>query len=94
MITEWARYKESKGMALNPQKSKGMVVAKQQNAERTVNISYKEVKLQLVSQYCYLGTIINSDGRIDNEIMNRVQKIYYCLLYYLPNYIHKKRGRK
>ena len=76
MITEWARYIESKGMALNPYRSKVpvMVVAKQQSAGRTVNISCKEAEFQLVSQYSYLGAIISSDGRIDNEIMNRVQK--------------------
>jgi hypothetical protein len=41
--------------------------------------------LEQVSSYTYLSTVISQDGRIDQEVANRVQKAKQCLF---PNEQH------
>jgi hypothetical protein len=42
--------------------------------ERSINIQCKGEKLEQVDSYTHLGTVISQEGRIDQEVANRVQK--------------------
>ena len=81
MVREWTVAIETKGMELNPRKSKVMLVSKNV-VGRNVYIECKGEHLESVSQFKYLGTIISQDGRMDAEITYRVQKAtntYYAI---------------
>jgi hypothetical protein len=70
-------------MELNEKKSKVMKVNKR--GEGNINIQCKGEMLVQVDSYIYLGTVISQDGRIDQEVANRVQKSQQCLF---PNEQH------
>jgi hypothetical protein len=59
-------------MELNEKKSKVMKVNKR--GEGNINIQCKGEMLEQVDSYTYLGTVISQDGRIDQEVGNRVMK--------------------
>lgn len=72
-VTEWASTFKDKGMQLNTSKSKVMKVSKQPEREGLV-IEWEGKVLEEVNTYEYLGTVIASDGTLDEEINNRLQK--------------------
>jgi dUTPase len=59
-------------MELNEEKSKVMKVNKR--GEGSINIQCKGEMLEQVGSYTHLGTVISQEGRIDQEVVNRVQK--------------------
>ena len=80
-MAEWTRRIENTGMEINQKKSKVMLVSKKPEGKR-LRVECKEEALETVTEYNYLGTIINHDGRIDREITNRVRKAtnsYYVI---------------
>ena len=51
-----------------------------ENEEEEINIQWKQQKLDIVEEISYLGVVICSNGKIDVEINNRINKanqIYY-----------------
>jgi hypothetical protein len=44
------------------------------DGQQVMNIQWKGVKLEQVQRMEYLGTVINDDGRVDEEINNRIKK--------------------
>jgi hypothetical protein len=70
-VIEWTHEVKRKGMELNEKKSKVMKVSKR---EDNINIQCEGEMLEQVDSYTYLGTVISQDGRIDQEVANRVQK--------------------
>ncbi|KAJ4445432.1 hypothetical protein ANN_07237 [Periplaneta americana] len=65
---------ERKGMKINMDKSKVMKISKEGSHNDQLNIIYNNQELQKVEKYQYLGTIISSEGKIDQEILNRTKK--------------------
>lgn len=61
-------------MKINMDKSKVMKISKEDSQNDQLNIRYNNQELQKVENYQYLGTIISSDGKIDQEILNRTKK--------------------
>jgi hypothetical protein len=45
-----------------------------ERGEGNINIQCEGEMLEQVDSYTYLGTVISQDGRIDQEVANRVQK--------------------
>jgi hypothetical protein len=78
-VIEWGSTLQQRGFEINTAKSKIMKISKVQDNEE-LNIKCKEITLEVVEQYSYLGVIITNGGRIDKEINNRIKKanqIYY-----------------
>lgn len=78
-INIWKKTLEENGMTLNLDKSKTLCVSKDGEEER-IRIQLDGKELEQVRKYEYLGTTISMDGRIDEEIKNRISKankIYY-----------------
>ncbi|KAJ4450100.1 hypothetical protein ANN_01507 [Periplaneta americana] len=63
-----------KGMRINVNKSKVMWISKEDRQETEFNIECEGQNLERVESFKYLGTIITSDGRVDQEVLNRVKK--------------------
>ena len=77
-MIEWGEELGRKGMEINTKKSKVMCISKEPGQE--ISIKHKNEKIEQVDMYEYLGTIITSDGRWDEEILNRKRKansMYY-----------------
>lgn len=70
-ITEWSEELLLRGMTINAEKSKVMLVGRDENEGA---IDCNGAPLQFVDAYEYLGTIISRDGKIDQEVLNRVKK--------------------
>ena len=78
-INKWAEEITKTGMTLNIGKSKVMRVSKNEREEELV-IEYNNERLEEVNNYTYLGVEISKDGKIEEEINNRIRKannIYY-----------------
>lgn len=78
-VIEWASTLEERGMAVNISKSKIMKIG---GEKVNFEIKWKDQTLEQVNSYKYLGTIINDDGKLDEEINNRIRKanqVYYNL---------------
>uniref|UniRef100_A0A8D9BMP6 Uncharacterized protein n=1 Tax=Cacopsylla melanoneura TaxID=428564 RepID=A0A8D9BMP6_9HEMI len=69
-------------MEINTTKSKVMKISSKPEENTNTIIKIKGNPVEWVRQYRYLGTIINNDGKITEEIKQRVQKasqIYYAI---------------
>lgn len=73
-IMEWYEELRRKGMEINIEKSKVMWISKQDRSEDELNIECDGKTLERIDTYEYLGVIISSDGRIEQEVLNRVKK--------------------
>ena len=51
-----------------------MWISKQERADEELNVVCEGKILEEVNNYEYLGVIISSDGRIEQEVLNRVRK--------------------
>jgi hypothetical protein len=71
-VTEWTHKVERKGLEMDEKESKVMKVS--MRGEGNINIQCKGEMLEQVDSYTYLGTVKSQDGRIDQEVANRVQK--------------------
>ena len=68
-------------MILNTTKSKTMYCSKG-NLEEELKVTLKDSRLEQVEQYTYLGVTISKNGKIEEEINNRISKannIFYQL---------------
>ncbi|XP_014294694.1 uncharacterized protein [Halyomorpha halys] len=77
--TEWEAELERKGMTFNVRKSKLMQIGLEQE---NIEILCKGEPIEMVDKYTYLGTVISRNGKVDQEISNRIKKanaIYYHL---------------
>ncbi|KAG8229497.1 hypothetical protein J437_LFUL010072, partial [Ladona fulva] len=73
-VTEWGDERTRKEMEINVKKRKVISIAKKGNQNTT--IKYKNEELEQVDGYEYLVTIVTSDGRYDEEILNRKRRAY------------------
>lgn len=79
-VDEWSEELLRKGMEINATKSKVMLVGRED--EDHPLITCNGVPLEKVDTYQYLGTIFCRDGRIDQEVLNRVKKangVFYSI---------------
>ncbi|GFR76316.1 endonuclease-reverse transcriptase [Elysia marginata] len=60
-----------KGLELNSKKTEGMVISQKQEPPKC-DIFINDAKLKQQDKFKYLGTIITSDGRNNNEIAARI----------------------
>ena len=60
-----------RGMKINAKKTKTMLVSRE---TKTHNLKLGREKLEQVQSYKYLGVIINSQGKLREEISQRIQK--------------------
>ena len=60
-----------RGMKINAKKTKTMIVNRE---NKTHNLKLGRVELEQVKSYKYLGVMINSEGRLREEISQRIQK--------------------
>ena len=81
-------------MEINTEKSKVMWISKQEKAEEELNIVGEGKILEKVNNYEYLGVITSSDGRIEQEISNRVIESYYSILWNEQYHYWKKRNKQ
>ena len=80
-VTVWADEIKNKGMTLNVSKSKWMKITKGGESE-DLDISWEGKQVEQVTEYTYLGVKICNNGKIEQEINNRIAKannIYYQL---------------
>lgn len=81
LIDIWTSEVEAMGMTINESKTKTMQIQRN-NGNNTQDFTCKGKKLESVTNFEYLGTIISSDGRIEPEIANKIKKatnIYYAI---------------
>lgn len=83
LLNTWVKEIENKKMSINIKKSKVMIIkGKTSEVNEEGGIFCKGVRLEEVSTYQYLGTTISNEGKIDQEVLNRIKKatgIYYQL---------------
>ena len=68
-----------RGMKINAKKTKTVLVSRE---TKTHNLQLGREKLEQVKNYKYLGVMINSEGRLREEVSQRIQKataVYYQL---------------
>ena len=59
---------EAKGQSVNLKKTEGMIIWKEKNSPAcSVKIGIREIRQ--VESFIYLETLINQDGKCDNEIL-------------------------
>lgn len=73
-VEEWNEELKLKGMTINTEKSKVMWVSKKDKSEEDLLILCEGKVLERVESFEYLGSILTSDGRIDQEILHRTKK--------------------
>ncbi|XP_022203759.2 uncharacterized protein LOC111060407 [Nilaparvata lugens] len=71
-VIEWNEEIKRKGMELNINKSKVMVVNGTEGERVIMEVEGRQ--MEQVKSYEYLGTIINEDGKLDEELRNRINK--------------------
>ena len=60
-----------KGLSVNLKKTECMTISKEKNSPAcSIRIDSNEIRQ--VESFIYLGTLINQDGRCDNEILGRI----------------------
>ncbi|KAI5739984.1 hypothetical protein M8J77_025899 [Diaphorina citri] len=80
LVNLWSEQLDKHEMEINTSKSKVMRISKFE--ENLNSIEINGTPLEWVDQYKYLGTIINKDGKITEEVKQRVQKasqVYYAI---------------
>lgn len=70
----WNEEIERMGLKLNIDKCKVMIMNKREITNSPKEIFIKDHKIQDVTSYEYLGSIISQDGKIDLDINNRLRK--------------------
>lgn len=81
-ITEWSETLKDKGLMVNTEKCKVMQMGKTDEDIEIIQIECNGKILEQVKSYEYLGTIIQQNGKVREEILNRTRKassIYYQL---------------
>lgn len=81
-IIEWIEILKDKGLIVNTEKCKVMQMGKMDEDIEPIQIECNGQILEQVESYEYLGTIIQQNGKIKEEILNRTRKasnIYYQL---------------
>jgi hypothetical protein len=81
-VIEWTEILRGKGMAVNEMKSKMMRVCRIGDQVENLHIMCNNIELEQTTSFEYLGTIIHQNGKIEEEVLNRVRKtnnIYYQL---------------
>jgi hypothetical protein len=80
-VIEWTEILRGKGTAVNEMKSKVMRVCRIGDQVGNLHIMCN-TELEQTTSFEYLGTIIHQNGKIEEEVLNRVRKtnnIYYQL---------------
>lgn len=79
-INKWSREMRKYGLQINKQKTEIMKIS---NTQEEVTINIEEQEKKSVDRLKYLGTIVRPDGKIEEEISNRVNKTMstYGMLY-------------
>ena len=73
-VIEWTETLKEKGMKVNVKKSQVMQVCKMEDQVDRLNISCDGSILEQTQQYSYLGTSFQQNGKIQEEIQNRVHE--------------------
>ena len=63
-------HSEAKGLSINLKKTECMAISKDNPPACLIRIGTHEIRQ--VESFIYLGTLINQDGRCDNEILRRI----------------------
>lgn len=75
----WKEVLESQGLFLNINKTKAMVIS---NDEKSIKMIVNEETIEQVNSYKYLGSIVDSRGKSEEELNSRIQaanRVYYAL---------------
>jgi hypothetical protein len=81
-VTEWTEILGGKGMAVNEINSKVMRLCRIGDQAGNLHIMCNNTELEQTTSFEYLGTIIHQNGKIEEEVLDRVWKtnnIYYQL---------------
>jgi hypothetical protein len=81
-VIEWTEILRGKEMAVNEMKSKVMRVCRIGDQVGNLHIICNNTELEQTTSFEYLGTTIHQNGKIEEEVLNCVQKtnnIYYQL---------------
>ena len=71
MVDTIHMHSEAKGLSINLKKTECMTISKKNNPPAClIRIGTHEIRQ--VESFIYLGTLINQDGRCDNEILRRI----------------------
>lgn len=74
LVTEWTEELEERGMEVNRKKSKVMKFSRNGEIDENMRITCGDEELEQVTSYEYLGALFTSDGKIEEELKNRVRK--------------------
>jgi hypothetical protein len=66
------------GLEVNAEKTKYVVMSRDQNAEQNGNIQIGNESLETVEQFKYLGTTLTNQNSIREEIKNRLKAGNAC----------------
>jgi hypothetical protein len=86
-VNSWDEILKNHGMKINTKKTKVMMTAKEQE---TMNIKIGEENIEQVTHFKYLGTTIESNGKQEIDINERVQKTIKTYHMMRQNFIKKK----
>lgn len=81
-VIEWVETLKERGMRLNYNKTKVMMIARTEDQIKEIKIESEGKQLHQVESYEYFGTVIHQTGKIQEEIRKRIQKTtkaYYSL---------------
>ena len=85
------------GLHINVKKTKSMATGKNTSQrpyteDTTLDIIVGDTPIEQVSHFVYLGSITSSDGTIDRELSNRIQKASVALTYFISSGTTKTLG--
>ena len=85
--------KNTKALAVNAEKTKYMVISRDQNARQNGNIQLGNRSFETVEQFKYLGTTLTKKNSIHEEVKCRLNEgmlvIILCRIFCLPVYYQK-----
>ncbi|KAI5747504.1 hypothetical protein M8J77_015356 [Diaphorina citri] len=87
----WNEEMQRRGMTINVNKTKTMVISKNP-VKHTINLNNQ--KVEQVSTFKYLGSVISEDGTIDAEINGRVAAATRCYYSMSRGFINKREVSK
>ena len=76
------------GLEVNADKTKYMIMSRDQNAGRSYNMKIDNSAIERVEEFRYLGTTLTNKNSIQEEIKNRLKMgnacYFRCRIFYLP----------
>ncbi len=72
MVSKFGTMHERRNLKVNANKSKVMVFERGESTECSVRLD--EESLEKIGKFKYLGSVLNKDGNIEDEVLERVQQ--------------------